>query len=95
MVGIDRFLKETAEKDRPLGLITNPTGITSRGVPAWRALMDEGFPLKVLFGPEHGFRGEAQDAVKVEDASFQGIPVYSLYGRRLAPERRIDRKSVV
>ncbi|MBI9102546.1 MAG: DUF1343 domain-containing protein [Spirochaetales bacterium] len=86
MTGIDRFLSEKKESSKKIGLITNPTGITSRGIPVWQALINEGFNLKALFGPEHGFRGEAQDAVIVGDEFFKGIPVYSLYGSRLAPD---------
>lgn len=92
MIGLDRFLKESDSKTKALGLITNPTGITSRGVPAWQALREEGFSLKALFGPEHGFRGEAQDAVEVGDETFRGIPVYSLYGKRLAPAPEVLEK---
>jgi len=92
MLGLDNFLKESQSKSKALGLITNPSGITSQGTPAWKALLQKGFNLKALFGPEHGFRGEAQDAVKVGDETFQGIPVYSLYGKRLAPEQEVVKK---
>lgn len=89
MIGIDQLLKSRTLRGEALGLITNPSGITSRGVPTWRALLDEGYSLKVLFGPEHGFRGEAQDAVAVGDATFRGLPVYSLFGDRLAPATEV------
>lgn len=88
-LGVDRLLECTPDKAKQLGLVTNPTGFTSRGVPTWRALLDNGFNLAALFGPEHGFRGAAQDAVEVDDEQFRGVPVYSLYGSRLRPSPRM------
>ena len=88
-LGVDRLLECTPDKAKQLGLVTNPTGFTSRGVPTWRALLDNGCNLAALFGPEHGFRGAAQDAVEVDDERFRGVPVYSLYGSRLRPSPRM------
>ncbi len=48
--------------------------------------MQNGLGPACFFGPEHGFRGAASDAVEVEDEVFRGIPAYSLYGKRLKPE---------
>lgn len=84
-VGIDSFLKENTCKKKRIGLITNQTGITSEGVPTWKAIRSEGYDLSVIFGPEHGFRGNAQDAVPVEDDDYNGIRVISLFGSRLSP----------
>jgi uncharacterized protein YbbC (DUF1343 family) len=83
--GVDSFRQESRFRDRRIGLITNPTGMTSTGVPTWRALLEGGFRLTALFGPEHGFRGEAQDAMRVADETFHGVRVYSLYGERQRP----------
>lgn len=83
--GVDFFLTNSAYKKARLGLITNPSGITTEGVPTWKALLENGFSITALFGPEHGFRGEAQDAVHVGDETFQGIQTYSLYGENLKP----------
>ncbi len=83
--GVDSFQGEPRFRDLRIGLITNPTGMTSTGVPTWRALLEGGFRLTALFGPEHGFRGEAQDAVRVADETFHGVRVYSLYGERQRP----------
>lgn len=84
--GLDRFLKDPSRRGKRYGLATNPSATTSTGVPAWKAFIQHGLGPACLFGPEHGFRGAAQDAVQVEDEVFQGIPAYSLYGRRLEPE---------
>ncbi len=88
--GIDRLIqKGPGSAKRRIGLVTNPSGITSKGLPSWKALMDSGFCIGAFFGPEHGFRGDAQDAVHIEDGEFMGIPSYSLYGSRLAPEEHM------
>jgi len=63
-----------------------PAAITSRGIPSWKAFMEHGIRPACLFGPEHGFRGAAQDAIELDDEVFRGIPAYSLYGKRLKPE---------
>jgi uncharacterized protein YbbC (DUF1343 family) len=36
--------------------------------------------LAALFGPEHGYGGEAQDMISVRDDAHEALPVYSLYG---------------
>ncbi len=84
-LGVDRFLELPEARNKALGLVTNATGFTSTGVPTWRAFLERRLRVAALFGPEHGFRGEAQDAVQVVDEEFRGIPVYSLYGSRLRP----------
>ncbi len=40
-----------------------------------------------IFGPEHGFRGNASNGAKVDDAidARTGIPVISLYGKKYKP----------
>ncbi len=73
------------------GLVTHPAGLTSDG----RRTVDvlaraPGVRLIKLFGPEHGFDGQALADVKVghgRDAR-SGLPTYSLYGatRRPTPE---------
>jgi uncharacterized protein YbbC (DUF1343 family) len=55
-----------------------------------------GVKLATLFAPEHGIAGAAQDLVRVGSTTdpVTGLPVVSLYDRRLAPSeamlRRID-----
>lgn len=46
-----------------------------------------GVDIRVIFGPEHGFRGTASDGEKVGDYIDKrtGIPVVSLYGNKKAP----------
>ncbi|MBU6158642.1 MAG: DUF1343 domain-containing protein [Bacteroidetes bacterium] len=48
-----------------------------------------GVRIKVIFGPEHGFRGKADAGEKVETGidAATGIPVVSLYGKKLKPSK--------
>jgi uncharacterized protein YbbC (DUF1343 family) len=75
-------------RGRRVGLVTNHSGIDS----ALRATADrlhaaDGIDLVMLFGPEHGIRGDAEDGVAVDtnaDART-GVPAVSLYGERRQP----------
>lgn len=46
-----------------------------------------GIKIKKIFGPEHGFRGNASDGAKIDDAvdAKTGIPAVSLYGKHNKP----------
>jgi len=74
--------------DGRVGLITNQTGVTSDLTSTVDALhRSPDVDLRALFGPEHGARGDLQDALPAEhhiDAST-GLPVHSLYGDSLRP----------
>jgi uncharacterized protein YbbC (DUF1343 family) len=50
-------------------------------------LQKNGVKISVIFGPEHGFRGNAPDGAKIETATdaATGIPVVSLYGKKNKP----------
>ncbi|MDP1678419.1 MAG: DUF1343 domain-containing protein [Bacteroidota bacterium] len=74
-----------------VGLITNPTGITSNYISTVDILAKaNGFNLVALFGPEHGVRGDVTAGGKVDNFidTATGLPVYSLYGktRKATPE---------
>jgi uncharacterized protein YbbC (DUF1343 family) len=66
-----------------IGLLVNPTAIDedfNHAIDLIERRAD--MKLSVLFGPEHGVRGDAQDMISVDgdkDART-GLPVYSLYG---------------
>lgn len=77
-------------KGKRVGLITNPTGITSD----LQATVDvlhkaSDVELVALFGPEHGIRGDTEGGRYVENYvdSKTGLPVYSLYGRNRKPTK--------
>ncbi len=63
-----------------LGLLCNPASVTLDFVPAPRALLAADFDVRVLFGPEHGFWGAAQDMEAVAGGEASRLPVISLYG---------------
>ncbi|MFZ2635905.1 MAG: DUF1343 domain-containing protein [Rectinemataceae bacterium] len=76
------------------GLLANPCSVTSRFERSveivQRAMAFAGGELVALFGPEHGFYGEAQAGIKVGDSRdrMTSLPVHSLYGeaRKIDPD---------
>jgi uncharacterized protein YbbC (DUF1343 family) len=52
-------------------------------------LVKLGINIKVAFGPEHGFRGNAPDGAKIETTvdKATGIPIVSLYGQKNKPSK--------
>ena len=74
-----------------VGLLCHPASVTADLTPAAEALMRvKGVKLRRLFAPEHGITGAAQDLVLVghEKDPLTGLPVMSLYGKRLDPDPR-------
>lgn len=71
-----------------VAMLANQTSIIGKKhlVDSLRAL---GVNLVKIFGPEHGFRGQASAGTQVADLtdSATGIPVISLYGRKNKPSR--------
>lgn len=73
-------------KGKRVGLLVNQTSVVGK-VHLIDTLLREGVNITVVFGPEHGFRGEAPDGTKIETAADKktGIPVVSLYGKKTKP----------
>src|SRR5581483_7348383 len=70
-------------KGKQVGLITNQTGVDSRGRSTADVLARApGVKLIALFSPEHGIRGAQTAGQPVEDTIDRRthLPVYSLYG---------------
>jgi uncharacterized protein YbbC (DUF1343 family) len=85
LTGLDRLLVEPdlAKKLRGsrLALLAHPASLTRDFVHAADALIGLGAKPQIIFGPEHGYGGEAQDLIGVEDAKDRyGTAVKSLYG---------------
>src|ERR1700730_11300582 len=82
--GIDRLLESPwPVAGKRVGLITNHSGVTSSGVPTWKAMRTAAnVRLIRLFGPEHGMQGGAvyMEAVGASIHGPSGLPVVSLYG---------------
>lgn len=72
---------------RRVGLVANMASVDRRGVSAVDRLRSAGVNLTALFSPEHGFRGTAAPGERVASTvdSATGLPIYSLYGRTVAP----------
>ncbi|TWT42680.1 exo-beta-N-acetylmuramidase NamZ family protein [Botrimarina hoheduenensis] len=90
VLGIDVLQREDYRllRGKRVGLITNHTGLDSAGHSTADLFHNaEQVELVRLFGPEHGIRGEldqAQIADGVDEPT--GLPVVSLYGPRRQPE---------
>ena len=73
-------------KGRTVGIFANQTSMVGNThlVDTLRSL---GVDIKVIFGPEHGFRGTADAGEKVGNYTDEktGIPVVSLYGSKRRP----------
>ncbi len=68
-------------RGRRIGLVAHPASVDRRMVHASTVLAGVGAKIVALFGPEHGFGGEAQDMAAVGgQRTSEGVPVYSLYG---------------
>jgi len=73
---------------KKVGLITNQTGVNSRGTSLINILAaDSKTQLSALYAPEHGIDGIAKAGAYVESYTHPslGIPVYSLYGQTRMP----------
>ncbi len=73
-------------KGRTVGIFANQTSMVGN-THLVDTLISLGIDIKVIFGPEHGFRGTADAGEKVGNYtdSKTGIPVVSLYGSKRRP----------
>ncbi|MEO5681316.1 MAG: DUF1343 domain-containing protein [Chitinophagaceae bacterium] len=73
-------------KGKRIALFANQTSVVGTAHLA-DTLQKLGVNIKIIFGPEHGFRGKAPAGEKVGNAidSATGIPVISLYGSKRKP----------
>ncbi|GAA4430318.1 DUF1343 domain-containing protein [Georgenia halophila] len=95
-LGVEVLLSERLGllEGQRVGVITNPTGVTSDLTHTVDALIagEEagGYDVTALYGPEHGVRGGVPAGEYVESYTDErtGLPVYSLYGetRKPSPE---------
>lgn len=93
-LGIDRLLHDDLPqplRDRlrgaRIGMLTNDLALTSALTRGRAGLSDAGYPLTLLFSPEHGLDGRAREGELVDDLRdpLTGLPVRSLYGADVRP----------
>ncbi len=75
-------------RGKRIAIVANPTSQIT-GIPLVDSLLHAGIHVVKVFGPEHGFRGNASAGVTVGDSRdpLTGIPVVSLYGKKSMPSR--------
>ncbi len=72
-------------KGKNIGMVVNQTSVIGKALtPSVDSLLKRGISIKKVFGPEHGFRGNASNGAVVNDAvdAKTGLPVISLYGNK-------------
>lgn len=75
-------------KGKRIGMVVNQTSIIGNK-PSVDSLLALGIKVVKVFGPEHGFRGNASNGAKVDDNvdPKTGIPIISLYGKNKKPSK--------
>ena len=73
-------------KGKKVGILANPTTIIGKSHLV-DSLQKLGVEVVKVFGPEHGFRGNASNGAKVSDEidATTGIKIISLYGKKRKP----------
>src|SRR6187200_2764977 len=68
-------------KGKSVAVFANPTSMV-KNTHLVDTLVKSGIRVVKIFGPEHGFRGDADAGEHVEDAKDKktGIPIISIYG---------------
>ena len=91
LTGLDVLLEKKIDliTGKAIALITNQTGIDRYGIPNYKRMLSlDEIHLKVIFSPEHGLFGEADEEITY-DKKIADLPeVFSLYGtvRKPTPE---------
>ena len=75
-------------KNKRVGMVVNQTSIIGH-TSSVDSLLKLKVDIKMIFGPEHGFRGNASNGAVVGDEvdSATRIPVVSLYGKKRMPSK--------
>jgi uncharacterized protein YbbC (DUF1343 family) len=72
-------------KGKNIGMVVNQTSVIGNQLtPSVDSLLKLGIHITKIFGPEHGFRGNASNGASVNDSTDPktGLPVISLYGNK-------------
>ena len=79
-LGVDNFLKQRSVAGQRVGLLTNYASFTGDDVHVVDAFRSAGARSLLIFGPEHGFWGEAQYMEDGVTAPYRDVPVAPMYG---------------
>lgn len=91
-LGIDLLINNEFESliNKDIGLLTNISATDQNLIPTVDFFINcKDFNLKIIFAPEHGLFSALQDLIYVKDYQQRGIPVISLYGKRLLPSIKV------
>lgn len=85
-IGLENLLENHLDliQGKRVGIIANQTSLDAQGKHIVERLLPHA-NITTLFGPEHGFFGDNEDAVFIDDAAYKEIKIHSLYGEFLAP----------
>lgn len=93
IIGAEQLFSPEYEKllkGKRVGLVTNHTGLLPDGTHLIDLLNDhKGVDLTILFGPEHGLRGEEDTHVADGMDEKTGLPIISLYGKVQKPTKEM------
>ena len=84
--GIDNFFNGNLEQysQKKFALVLNHTSINREGK-SLLEIAENRLDIVAIFTPEHGLFGKNEAGEKIEDNTYNGIPVFSLYGKNKAP----------
>ena len=90
LTGAEVLISEKLDllQDKRIAIIANPTSQMPDGTHLVDTLLSLGINIIKVFGPEHGFRGNASAGAKVSNDVDEktGLPIISLYGKNRKPQ---------
>jgi len=89
-LGLDVLMESKLDlvKGKRVGVITNQTGVNSKGTHIIDLLYHAPeVELVALFGPEHGIRGDVEGGYHIDNQKDPktGVPIFSIYGKTKKP----------
>lgn len=84
---VERYLPYL--KGKKVGILANQASIIGNKL-IIDSLISFGVDIRMIFGPEHGFRSNASNGAKVGDEVYNNtaIPIVSLYGQKRKPSKK-------
>lgn len=84
-------------KEKNIGLVINQTSVIGKSLTlSLDSLLKLRVTVKKIYGPEHGFRGNASNGAEINNATDRksGLPVISLYGNKHYKPTPADLKGI-